>query len=248
MRVKVVIPALDEEDAIGLVLEALPRGRLEVGGRSVEIAEVIVVDNGSRDATAAVARRHGARVVAEPRRGYGSACLAGIEAAGDCDVIAFLDADFSDHPEEIVRLLEPLVRGEADLVIGSRMLDAASRRALFPQARFGNWLASRLLRLVYGVEVSDLGPFRAVRVEALRRIGMRDRDYGWTVEMQARAFALGLRVVEVKVSYRNRIGASKIAGTVKGTLRAGTKILYTIAREWLTFARSRRRRPPSTPA
>jgi glycosyltransferase involved in cell wall biosynthesis len=224
MRVKVVIPALDEEAALPRVIAALPPGCCD---------EVIVVDNGSRDATAAVAAQAGARVVQESERGYGAACLRGIAAAGDCDAIAFLDADFSDYPEELPLLLAPLERGDADLVIGSRMILPQSRAALLPQARFGNWLAAALLRAIYGVRVTDLGPFRVVTTRALAQLSMADRDYGWTVEMQARAFARGLRVVEVPVRYRPRVGVSKIAGTVSGTLKAGVKILYTIAREWL---------------
>lgn len=222
MRVIVIIPALDEEAAIGRVLADLPRDRIE---------RVIVVDNGSVDRTAEVARSHGAEVVAEPRRGYGSACLAGIARASDAEVIAFVDADYSDHPEELTALLAPIENGTADLVIGSRMTLPESRRALLPQARFGNWLAALLLRWRYGALVTDLGPFRAIRADALRALEMRDRDFGWTVEMQARAFARGLRVVEVPVRYRPRIGQSKITGTILGSLRAGFKILFTIARE-----------------
>lgn len=223
MDVKVVIPALDEERAIGSVLDALPWSRL---------AEVIVVDNGSRDRTADVARARGATVVQESERGYGAACLKGIACAGACDVVAFVDADFSDFPEELELLLAPIERGEADLVVGSRMIFPESRGALLPQARFGNWLAARLLRLVYGARVTDLGPFRAIRKTALDAIAMDDRNYGWTVQMQARALALGFSVVEVPVRYRRRIGVSKIAGTVTGASKAGAKILFTIAKEW----------------
>lgn len=223
MNVKVVIPALDEEDAIGHVLDALPKE---------SIREIIVVDNGCRDRTAAVATAHGARVVQESERGYGAACLRGIAEAGECDAIAFVDADFSDYPEELAALLAPIERGEADLVIGSRMMIPTSRAALLPQARFGNWLAAVLLRVIYRVQVTDLGPFRVVTKRALVALAMDDRNYGWTVQMQARAFALGERVVEIPVRYRRRIGTSKIAGTVSGTFKAGTKILFTIAKEW----------------
>lgn len=224
MRVGVVIPALDEEEALPLVLQALPRALVH---------DLVVVDNGSRDGTAEAARRHGARVVREERRGYGSACLAGIRALRPCDVVVFLDADHSDHPEELPLLLAPIERGEADLVIGTRMVRRESRRALLPQARFGNRLAALLLRLLYGGRATDLGPFRAIRREALARLRMDDRDFGWTAQMQARAFRLGLSVVEVPVSYRERVGRSKITGTVSGTVRAGWKILFTLARERL---------------
>lgn len=221
-RVSLVIPALNEERSLPLVLDALPREALH---------EIVVVDNGSTDRTPDVARERGARVVPEPRRGYGSACLAGIAAADAPDVIVFVDADFSDHPDELPLVLGPILDGTADLVIGSRVTGRRERGALLPQARFGNWLATRLVRAFWGVAFTDLGPFRAVRADALRRIGMRDRDFGWTVEMQVKAARLGLRCVEVPVSYRSRIGKSKITGTVRGTVRAGIKILGTIFRE-----------------
>ncbi len=223
MNVKVIIPALNEEESIGLVLDAIPR----------DVTEVIVVDNGSRDRTARVASEHGARVVAEPRRGYGRACLTGIDVAGTCDVVVFVDADFSDHPEEMPSLIAPIARDEADLVIGTRTTRPENRAALLPQARFGNRLAAFLLNRLFGGTTTDLGPFRAVRHESLVTLAMDDEGFGWTVQMQARALAMGMRVVEVPVSYRRRIGVSKITGTVSGTVKAGTKILYTIGREAL---------------
>jgi len=223
--VDVVIPALDEEHALPSVLRDLPVGR---------IRRVVVVDNGSRDRTAAVAREAGAEVVLEPRRGYGSACLAGIAALAVPgalpDVVVFLDADYSDRPSELPRLVGPIVEKGADLVVGSRTLGHAESGALLPQARFGNALATFLIRALYGVRFTDLGPFRAVRWSALERLAMSDRDFGWTVEMQVKAARLGMRCVEVPVSYRRRIGRSKISGTVVGSVRAGWKILYTIAR------------------
>jgi hypothetical protein len=182
-----------------------------------------------------VARRHGATVVEEPIRGYGRACLAGIRELAlrptPPDAVVFLDADFSDHPEELPTLVRPLASGEADLVIGSRSLGRRERRALLPQARLGNWLASRLIRLLYGLHVTDLGPFRAVRWSTLQELQMADQDFGWTAEMQVKAAKSRVRYREVPVSYRRRIGVSKITGTLTGTLRAGHKILHVIFRE-----------------
>lgn len=234
-RVAVVIPALDEERSIGLVLDAIPRELVEV---------VVVADNGSRDRTADVARAHGARVVREPRRGYGSACLAGLAACralpgGPPDVVVFLDADFSDHPEDMHGVLAPILAGEADVVIGSRMLLPDARRALLPQARSGNALAVTLVRWLWGARFTDLGPFRAVTWAALERVGMVDTNFGWTVELQVKAAALGLRCAEVPARYRERVGVSKITGTLSGTVRAGYKILYTIARHGLRAPRAR---------
>ena len=224
-----LIPAHNEGRAIGQVLGEIPAGLVQ---------EVLVVDNASTDDTAAAAGAAGATVVAEPRPGYGRACLAGLayyaaQPAGRTpEIIVFLDGDHSDFPEEMPTLLAPILSGTADLVIGSRALGQRERGALLPQQRFGNWLAAKLLRLRYGGTTTDLGPFRAVTAAALARIGMADTTYGWTVEMQVKAARLGLRVVEVPVRYRRRIGTSKISGTVRGTLGAGYKILWTIFKYW----------------
>ncbi len=220
-RVSLVIPALNEERSLPLVLDALPRELLH---------EIVLVDNGSTDGTARVAAEHGARVIHEPRRGYGQACLTGLAHVDDPDVVAFVDADFSDHPDELPQVLAPILEDRADLVIGSRMTGAREPGAMLPQALFGNWLATRLIRWFWGVRFTDLGPFRAVRADALARIGMEDRDFGWTVEMQVKAAQLGLRCVEVPVRYRKRVGKSKITGTIRGTIRASHKILATIFR------------------
>ncbi|MGI4762288.1 MAG: glycosyltransferase family 2 protein [Janthinobacterium lividum] len=228
-RIGVLIPAHNEAKSIALVLAEIPAGLVQ---------EVVVVDNASTDNTAAAARTAGATVVAEPRPGYGQACLAGLAyyaaqpAHQTPEIIVFLDGDHSDFPEEMPALLAPLLSGAAELVIGSRALGQRERGALLPQQRFGNWLAAWLLRLRYGGTHTDLGPFRAIRADALARLGMADTNYGWTVEMQVKAARLRLRVAEVPVRYRRRIGTSKISGTVRGTLGAGYKILWTIFKYW----------------
>lgn len=219
-----VIPALNEEASLPLVLAALPRP---------PVRRVVVADNGSADGTARVAREGGAVVVDAPRRGYGSACLAGLDFLRRHDppeVVVFVDADFSDHPDELPRLVAPILEGRADLVIGSRVLGNRERGALLPQARAGNLVACWMIRLLYGHRYTDLGPFRAIRWQALERIGMSDPNFGWTAEMQVKALRQGLQAVEVPVSYRRRVGVSKITGTVSGTVRAGYKILWTVLR------------------
>lgn len=222
--VDVVIPAYNEEASLPLVLAAIPEGL---------VRRVVVADNNSRDRTAAVATAGGAEVVAARLQGYGSACLAALEhlrLSGPPEIVVFLDADFSDHPEEMPRLLAPLLAGEAELVIGSRVLGRREKGALLPQARAGNLVACSLIRLFYGHRYSDLGPFRAITWQALEKLEMRDPNFGWTAEMQVKALRQRLRVAEVPVSYRKRIGVSKITGTVAGSFKAGYKILLTVFR------------------
>jgi glycosyltransferase involved in cell wall biosynthesis len=225
--VTVVIPALNEEASLPLVLRDLPA-----------VGRVIVVDNGSTDGTAHVAHDGGANVVVESERGYGAACLRGLAAidellaAGQCAprVIVFLDADFSDHPELLPELVGPILNGTADFVLGSRLLGQREPGAMPPQSVFGNWLACTLMRVLFGIRYTDLGPFRAIEYERLRQLGMTDRNFGWTVEMQIKAARQTLRIREVPVPYRCRIGQSKISGTVWGSVRAGWKILYLIGK------------------
>ena len=220
--IDVVIPAFNEEASLPLVLDAL---------RGTGARRVVVADNNSSDRTAAVARAGGAEVVTATRQGYGSACLAGLDhlrATDPPDVVVFVDADYSDHPDELPSLVAPILEGRADLVIGSRVLGRRERGALLPQARAGNAVATLLIRALYGHRYTDLGPFRAVRWSSLERLAMRDPDFGWTAEMQVKALRCRLRVVEVPVSYRRRVGVSKITGTVGGTVRAGYRIVTTI--------------------
>lgn len=221
MKVDVVIPALDEAGSIQQVVGKIPRPF---------VRSVVVVDNGSKDGTGALARASGATVVEEPRRGYGRACLAGLSALPEGgEVVVFLDADGSDDPALIPALVAPIASGVADLVIGSRVLGQAEPGALTPQQRVGNWLAATWLRRRFGQAATDLGPFRAIRSSSLARLGMSDPDYGWTVQMQLAAAQRGLRYLEVPVPYFRRVGASKISGTVRGTLGAAVKILGLLA-------------------
>ncbi len=221
MIVDVIIPALNEEDALPRVLTDIPQP---------PVRRVVVADNGSTDATAQVAREAGAEVVHQPERGYGAACLKALALleVDPPDVVVFLDGDYSDHPDELPKLLEPIAQG-ADLVIGSRV-QRARRGALTPQQRVGNAIACVALRVLYRVRYTDLGPFRAIRWDALSRLNMVDRNYGWTVEMQIKAAQQGLKHAEVPVSYRERIGESKVSGTIRGTLGASRKILWLLAR------------------
>ena len=224
LRVDVIIPARDEEESIARAVSSLD---------PAAVARVIVVDNGSRDRTAEVARRAGAMVVSEPRSGYGAACLAGLAylRSRPPEVVAFVDADLSDDPAQLPELLTPIREGRADLVIGSRTLGEREAGSLTPVQEFGNRLATAMLRALFGARFTDLGPFRAIRWDALERLRMRDRGYGWTVEMQARAARAGLRWAEIPVRHRvRRAGRSKVAGTLRGMLGAGLGIPLTIVR------------------
>lgn len=224
-RINVIIPAYNEEKSIAKVLAAIPAGLAD---------DVIVVNNNSSDRTASEAAHANATVLDEPEAGYGNACLTGIAyalqkpPATRPDILVFMDGDFSDYPEEMPLLLAPILAGKADMVIGSRALGKREQGAMLPQQLFGNWLATRMLKWLYRAAFTDLGPFRAITVPALLKLDMRDRTYGWTVEMQAKAAKYKIRYAEVPVSYRKRIGFSKISGTAKGTALAGYKIIYTI--------------------
>ena len=219
----VIIPAFNEENSVGKVVRDIPMDWVD---------EVVVVNNNSNDQTAIQAAATGATVLDEPVQGYGRACLCGIAYAQNRqqkpDILVFLDADYSDYPTELVELIAPILAGSADMVIGSRALGQRQSGSMTPQQVFGNWLATWLIRLFFGVRFTDLGPFRAIRFDSLIALDMRDQTYGWTVEMQVKAAKQGLRAVEVPVRYRRRIGHSKISGTVKGTILAGYKILTTI--------------------
>lgn len=233
----VIIPMLNELDSIGLVLADLP-----------PVNKVIVVDNGSNDGSPEAARDAGADVILEPQRGYGKACLTGIarvehwisqtaEVAEPSDpIIVFIDGDYSDHPEQIVDVIKPIVDGEFDFVIGSRATGTREKGAMHFQAIFGNWLACSLMKWFWKARFTDLGPFRAIRYSALQSLEMADQNFGWTIEMQIKAVRQNLRSTEVPVSYRCRIGTSKISGTVSGTIRAGYKILLTIFKYRVGFA------------
>lgn len=224
-RISVIIPAYNEENSIAHVISDIPTDLVQ---------EVIVVNNNSSDNTPEIARAAGATVLDEPQPGYGNACLKGIAyvaakpVSEQPDIIVFLDGDYSDYPGELPQVVQPILEGEADLVIGSRVLGTREAGALMPQQIFGNWLATTLLRWLYSVRYTDLGPFRAIRFSTLQQLGMRDRNYGWTVEMQARAAKQKIRYAEVPVNYRKRIGVSKVSGTVKGSVLAGYKIILTI--------------------
>ena len=232
MRVSVVIPTRNEAQAIERVLADLP---------SDLTTEVIVVDSNSHDGTPEIAARMGARVVQEPRRGYGRACLTGLAAANSPDVVVFLDGDYSDRPSELPLLLAPITEGRTDITLGSRLQGRRSVGALPWHQAFGNRLAAGLINVLYGLKISDLGPFRAARADVLRALALEETTYGWAVEMILKGSLAGFRVVEVPVSYHPRIGKSKISGTLKGTVGAAWFILSLIVRYYF------RRRKAGTP-
>jgi len=220
-RIFVLIPALNEEESIGAVIDDIPKD---------SVTETVVIDNGSTDNTAETAKGHGATVLTETERGYGHALMKGINYLSPVgpDILVFLDGDYSDHPEELPRVVQPVLEGGYDLVIGSRVLGEREKGALLPQARFGNWLSTMLIRLFWGYSFTDLGPFRAIRYDTFLALEMKELTYGWTVEMQIKAAKKKYKCTEVPVSYRKRIGESKVTGTVSGSVKAGIGILRTI--------------------
>lgn len=221
MNIAVIIPAYNEEKSIGKVVNAIPKDIVQI---------IIVVNNNSTDDTVNVAISAGAIVLTENRKGYGWACLAGMDYLKNQspEIVVFLDGDFSDYPEEIAQLIQPILEQNMDMVIGSRVLGKREKGSLLPQQRFGNWLATKLIRLFYGAKFTDLGPFRAIRYDKLIALNMADKTYGWTIEMQIKAAKKKYHFCEVPVRYRKRIGASKVSGTIKGTLLAGIKIIFAV--------------------
>lgn len=224
-RIDVIIPAYNEEESIKLVLQDMPWDL---------VREVIVCNNNSTDRTAEVATEHGATVVHQPQKGYGSACLKGIEhitnksASEQPDIVVFLDGDYSDYPQEMHQLIAPILHQDMDMVIGSRAIGDLEQGAMQPQQIFGNWLATNLIKLIYKYTFTDLGPFRAITWDKLQALKMEDPDFGWTVEMQVKAAKMKFKCTEIPVSYRRRVGISKVSGTIRGSVLAGHKILWTI--------------------
>lgn len=219
--ITVIIPAYNEEQSIGKVVDDIPRSLVK---------HVIVVNNNSNDSTVEVAKKAGAIVLDEPRRGYGWACLKGIEHSKklNTEIVVFLDGDYSDYPQEIPDVLAPIFETDMDMVIGSRVLGKREKGSLTPQQVFGNWLATKLIRLFYRARFTDLGPFRAIKAESLEQLKMSDKTYGWTIEMQIKAAKHKMNFCEVPVNYKKRIGVSKVSGTIKGTVLAGIKIIFAV--------------------
>ena len=222
-NIKVIIPAFNEGQSIGKVLKDIPMDIVD---------EVIVVNNNSSDNTSIEAEKYGATVLYEPRQGYGYACLKGIDylqsSSNKPGIVVFLDADYSDYPEELPRVVAPIIKNGYDMVIGSRALGKREKGSMMPQQIFGNWLATKLIKLFYKAHFTDLGPFRAIKFEKLLLLKMHDKTYGWTIEMQIKAAGKGFKSCEVPVNYRKRIGKSKVTGTIKGSVMAGIKILYSL--------------------
>lgn len=217
--IKVIIPAFNEEKSIGKVIQDIPKS----------VSEIIVISNNSRDNTEKVAKENGATVLSEIRKGYGYACLKGMDYISKLDIkpdiIVFLDGDYSDFPEELTKLVEPIINGNTDFVVGARVSEFRESGAMTPQQVFGNWLATFLMKLFFKSSFKDLGPFRAIRYEKLLGLKMQDKTYGWTVEMQLKVLKQKISYMEIPVNYRNRIGVSKVSGTLKGTVMAGIKII-----------------------
>jgi len=224
--IRVIIPAFNEENAVGKVIAEIPS----------EVSEIIVINNNSNDSTKVVAKEAGATVLDEPTQGYGRACLKGIDYVSklpsQTDIIVFLDADYSDFPAELTQVVQPIISDDIDLVIGSRKTGDRAKKSMTPQQVFGNWLATFLIKTLYKVEFTDLGPFRAIKWNKLIELNMQDKTYGWTVEMQVKAAKQKMKITEVPVNYKVRIGKSKVSGTVKGTILAGYKIITTIFKEF----------------
>ena len=222
-KIDVVIPAYNEQDSIARVINEIPKDL---------VREIVVVDNNSRDKTAENAKNAGATVLSEFKQGYGNACLKGINylyyKKNIPDILVFLDGDYSDFPSEMNKVVEPIISNNFDMVIGSRALGNREKGSMTPQQVFGNWLATRLMRIFYRVKYTDLGPFRAIKFDKLLKLGMQDKTYGWTIEMQIKAVKHKLKITEVPVNYKKRIGFSKVSGTIKGTVLAGIKIIFAI--------------------